>query len=201
MVHFYQEKSKDYSIIRPSIKHIFQLAKFYSLLNREKQIRTFYSYLYSTDRLTFFKLYSRFVFFLYLPTIARLIKGKNLFALIAVEKQSGAILGICHIEVEYKTQIAYCSGELGIVVLGDFEGRGLGRVLIQSCFEMSKKRGLDSLYLKVDSDNYRAIDLYLNLGFKILKVVKNGDFRYTTGQKVDYLLMEILLKQGNMNST
>jgi RimJ/RimL family protein N-acetyltransferase len=56
--------------------------------------------------------------------------------------------------------------ELGLAVLKDFWGQGLGRRLTELLVEWGRARGLRKMYLKAFDGNERAIALYEALGFK-----------------------------------
>jgi GNAT superfamily N-acetyltransferase len=53
---------------------------------------------------------------------------------------------------------------LGMCVFDDYVGKGYGKVILDNLIE--NRRG-EELFLSVDKENYRAINLYLNRGFKI----------------------------------
>lgn len=55
--------------------------------------------------------------------------------------------------------------ELGIAVIKEFWGLGLGRQLMQLIIDWAKQKGLESLQLSVFGGNDKAIALYRSLGF------------------------------------
>lgn len=55
--------------------------------------------------------------------------------------------------------------DFGVSVLREYWGLGIGRALLESCIEISKKAGYEQLELDVVSDNKNAIKLYKSLGF------------------------------------
>ena len=72
-------------------------------------------------------------------------------------------------------------GELGMSVLKDFWGLGIGSALLQSLLDWTKKSEIRKLQLEVMVDNERAINLYRKFGFKIegrkeKAVFKNGKY-------------------------
>jgi GNAT superfamily N-acetyltransferase len=60
----------------------------------------------------------------------------------------------------------YESGKiwLGMCVFDSFVGKGYGKFILKNLIH---NRNNNPLYLTVDKDNYKAINLYLNNGFKI----------------------------------
>ena len=53
----------------------------------------------------------------------------------------------------------------GYIGESEFWGMGLGRQLLSAMFDLGRRRGLVSLWLKVAADNRRAIRLYEHCGF------------------------------------
>lgn len=58
-----------------------------------------------------------------------------------------------------------------IAVLPEYEGRGLGRKLLQRAEDKAREAALPKLTLTVDSDNARAIRLYTRAGFNITSTI------------------------------
>ena len=57
-------------------------------------------------------------------------------------------------------------GELIIFVLEPYRNRGLGIELIRMALERARRLGLKSVWLTVESHNFRAIKLYKKAGFE-----------------------------------
>lgn len=72
--------------------------------------------------------------------------------------------------------------ELGLVVLKEFWGLGIGRKIMETIIEWGRRRRLRKMYLKVYADNDRAINLYRSLGFveegHLRQDVRRGDGTY-----------------------
>jgi ribosomal protein S18 acetylase RimI-like enzyme len=56
-------------------------------------------------------------------------------------------------------------------VLPEFEGRGLGRQLLQRAVDKARELRLGRITLTVDADNARAISLYARAGFSITSTI------------------------------
>jgi [ribosomal protein S18]-alanine N-acetyltransferase len=54
-----------------------------------------------------------------------------------------------------------------IAVDPSFQGRGLGRKLLEACLAEARKNGCDRFALEVRADNRPAIALYKNMGYEI----------------------------------
>ena len=78
--------------------------------------------------------------------------------------------------------------ELGVTVLKDYWGCGLGRRLTESIVDWGRAKGLRKMTLHVFVDNERAISLYLSLGFVEEGRLK-GDGLRRDGSYSDTILM------------
>jgi RimJ/RimL family protein N-acetyltransferase len=83
--------------------------------------------------------------------------------------------------------------ELGIGLLADFRGRGLGTQLIQSAIEHAKQIELIRIELDVRESNSAAINLYHKVGFSIEGTIKKG-IQINSGYE-NILLMALLLNE------
>ena len=53
-----------------------------------------------------------------------------------------------------------------IGVSPDFRSKGIGKMLIDECFKIAKKKGFQKVYVNSYYDNARAVSFYENCGFK-----------------------------------
>lgn len=81
--------------------------------------------------------------------------------------------------------------ELGITVHDDYQNRGLGKQMIEHLLEIAHLKGLKKIYLRVDTENIRAIHVYEKCGFKIEAKLEKEDF--VNGQFRDDYQMAIFL--------
>ena len=58
-------------------------------------------------------------------------------------------------------------GTLGVGVINEYRGNGVGHQLIKKSLELAEEKGLTRIELSVREDNQRAIDLYKLFGFNI----------------------------------
>jgi ribosomal protein S18 acetylase RimI-like enzyme len=68
-------------------------------------------------------------------------------------------------------------------VLPHFEGRGLGRQLLERAEDRGRAAGLDKITLTVDTDNERAIRLYGRAGFSVSGTVSLERLRHRFGYR------------------
>jgi len=76
----------------------------------------------------------------------------------------GSVVGWCDILPIDRPTMAH-GGVLGVGVLREHRGKGIGTALIRSAIEMAKRAGLTRIELTVREHNARAIALYERLGF------------------------------------
>jgi putative acetyltransferase len=80
------------------------------------------------------------------------------------------------------------SGQLGIAVRDDWQGKGIGTALMEACLDLADNwLGLTRLDLRVFVDNTPAISLYKKFGFEIEETHKR--FAYRNGEYVDAHVM------------
>lgn len=86
-------------------------------------------------------------------------------------------------------------GHLGMGVLKNFRGRGIGRRLAEATIEKARVLGLEKIELSVYSSNDAAIALYRNLGF--LEEGRKTRGRLVDGVYDDVVLMALVLTKPN----
>ena len=79
--------------------------------------------------------------------------------------------------------------ELGMVVVPHQRHTGIGKMLIYRVTKYARSVDIDKIWLKVLKDNYAAVKLYLNSGFR---VIKNSSNTYK-GEVRKYYEMELKL--------
>lgn len=91
-----------------------------------------------------------------------------------------------YLAIEDETVIGWCDivpkageffshiGVLGIGILAEHRGKGIGKELLRKSIEKAVAGGLEKIELEVYASNVRAVSLYKNFGFKIEGTRKNG---------------------------
>ncbi len=82
------------------------------------------------------------------------------------------VIGWCDILPKEK-EINKHVGVMGVGIIPDFRGKGIGTRLINACLEKVKKQNIYRIELWVYEDNVNAVDLYKKLGFEIEGVKRN----------------------------
>ena len=81
-----------------------------------------------------------------------------------VAEDAGEIVGWCDVRRETIPTYAH-EGMLGMGLLPDYRGRGLGERLMRATLEAARRAGFERVSLSVYSSNTRAAALYRKMGF------------------------------------
>lgn len=103
-----------------------------------------------------------------------------------IASKDNAVIGWCDAIAQIPAERAHVA-KLGMGVLAEFRGKGIGRKLINQCLELSIAFGFEKIELDVYSDNFKAISLYKTIGFQIEGTRENS--RKLDGQYQDIALM------------
>lgn len=93
------------------------------------------------------------------------VKEKKAF-LLAVAEVEGKIVGVCDVHLGSNPKNRHV-GELGMSVVKECRGLGIGTAMMMYMINWAKTRGLEKLYLGVFSTNERAINLYKKFNFRV----------------------------------
>jgi ribosomal protein S18 acetylase RimI-like enzyme len=110
-----------------------------------------------------------------------------------VAKEQQCVVGWCDILPEWHHTLRHC-GALGMGLLPEYRGRGLGRRLLESCVARAKDAGITRVTLEARADNERALHLYERAGFQHEGVRRNG--MRVDGRYVNTIAMALLLDAG-----
>lgn len=80
---------------------------------------------------------------------------------------------------------------LNISIAGDYQGRGMGRALLEHVIETARRHGAQMMFLEVRPSNTNAIALYESMGFNEFSIRK-GYYPAHNGRE-DAILMGLAL--------
>ena len=86
----------------------------------------------------------------------------------------GNVVGWCDVLRNTKRVVYAHCGTLGIGLLPEFRGRGIGRQLMQTAIGAAWQCGITRIELTVREHNANAIALYKSLGFEIEGLQRNA---------------------------
>ncbi|MBF8807608.1 MAG: GNAT family N-acetyltransferase [Enterococcus lacertideformus] len=112
--------------------------------------------------------------------------------LLLIASTNTKIIGVISVKAEEQFRTAHV-GEVGISVLKDYWGLGVGTMMLEEVLFWAKENGvLFRLELDVQVRNERAVRLYQKMGFKIEAIMKRGA-RKEDGEFLDVYKMSLLL--------
>lgn len=90
-----------------------------------------------------------------------------------VVDENDEVVGWCDI-MPIDSEALQLIGYLGIGLLKEYRGKGIGQQLLESTIQVAIQKGFKKVELEVRASNARAIHLYKKLGFLEEKRVENG---------------------------
>lgn len=118
----------------------------------------------------------------------REVIGQDLVQFVAVCE--GAVLGCCDI-LPMMGQARAHAGRLGIWLLPEVRGQGLGARLLAAAIEKARQKGITRVELTVRVDNLNAKALYERFGFVVEGLQRNST--RVAGEYADAWAMALLL--------
>ena len=83
------------------------------------------------------------------------------------------VVGWCDISSLNRPVFAH-SGSLGMGIIAEYRGQGIGKKLMQIALEKAKEIGLTRVELGLREENTRAIEMYKKFGFVIEGIKRNA---------------------------
>jgi len=106
---------------------------------------------------------------------------------------NGIVVGWCDIVPMKKDTFSHC-GVLGMGVVADFRGQGIGQKLIKAALQRAKENGLEKVELEVFHTNTNAISLYEKMGF-VVEGRKRREAKLE-GQYLDCIEMALFMNES-----
>lgn len=106
--------------------------------------------------------------------------------LFIIDVEKDICVGWCDI-----TPISDIIGYLGMGLLREYRGRGVGKMALQEVIRLSKEFGYKSIKLDVLKSNSRAIHVYEKMGFIQNNLVVNGFAWHDTLVREDVIQMSL----------
>jgi len=117
------------------------------------------------------KYLGRFEGYPYDQTVAFIKSGmsENVPCIFALDSTTDMVIGWC--DAQPKTEKV---GYLGLGLLKEYRGNGIGKCLLCGLLIEAKKFGYEQIHLELRGSNVRAFELYKRVGFQYLQTIKNG---------------------------
>lgn len=122
--------------------------------------------------------------------LAEMYDSLNNVLLVALVDEK--IVGTASVKASDKGRMEHI-GEIGISILKDYWGFGLGRLMMEEVIQWSKESGvIRRLELTVQERNQRAVSLYEKIGFKTEAIMERGA-KTDTGEFLNVHLMSKMI--------
>ncbi|PZR19642.1 MAG: N-acetyltransferase [Flavobacterium psychrophilum] len=82
--------------------------------------------------------------------------------------------------------------EHSVYVSEDFQGKGIGKILMADLIATAKAEGIHSMIGVIDADNKSSIEFHKQFGFKETGFLKEAGFKF--GRWLDVTFMQLILK-------
>ena len=117
-------------------------------------------------------------------------KSRDEIEIIAIV--DGKVAGTAGIETVGRKHKLRHRAELGISILKEYWGLGLGKALTKACIQCAREAGYTQVELNVVAENAAAIHLYQSLGFEIFGRNPRGfNSRISGYQELVYMRLEL----------
>lgn len=104
---------------------------------------------------------------------------------------SDVVVGWVDISLSSNPRLSH-RGHLGMGLIKDFRGQGIGSQLLSQSLKHAKQIGLEKVELSVYTSNTAAFELYKKFGFSEIGIIKN--FRKLNDKYFDAIEMEKFLE-------
>jgi len=101
------------------------------------------------------------------------------------------VVGWCDVSPKRLAGFTHC-GQLGMGVLAEYRGLGIGERLARAVLAKTRSIGLERVELEVYASNLPAIGLYRKLGFQVEGTLRHG--RKLDGRYEDVVIMALLVE-------
>ncbi|HFD1744233.1 TPA: N-acetyltransferase family protein [Enterococcus faecium] len=123
--------------------------------------------------------------------LSYMYESNNNLLLLAINE--GTIVGTASVKADSQFRLSHV-GEVGISILQEYWGMGLGTLMLEEIINWAKEMGvLFRLELDVQVRNERAVHLYQKMGFQIEAVIPRG-VRTDLGEFLDVYKMSYLIE-------
>jgi len=120
-----------------------------------------------------------------LPMALHLLQTSGIFGFLRFIRRAKPLIGIKEVENDE----FFISN---LAVLPDYQGKGLGKALLNQAEVKAKELGLHKLSLTVDVENDRAISLYKKIGFTLVETVEINFLKKKIGYGGFHRMLKIL---------
>jgi len=104
-------------------------------------------------------------------------KVKKGFPIIIAEV-NGAVAGF-GMYGEFRFKEAYkFTVEHSVYVSNDFQGKGIGKLLLKELIAAAKEQGIHTMIAVIDSENHSSVDFHEKFGFETVGLIKESGWKF-----------------------
>ncbi len=121
------------------------------------------------------------------------LSNENMLFLIS--EVNGKIVGNCSVGRISSQKRFLHRASMGIALKKDFWHMGIGKRMMNACIKWCKQNDIEQLELDVVTHNFRALSMYLSLGFQVFGTKKHA-MKYSDGTYGDEYHMILFLEDN-----
>jgi phosphinothricin acetyltransferase len=111
---------------------------------------------------------------------------------VIVAEQEGKVVGF-GMYSEFRFREAYkFTVEHSVYVNKDFNGKGVGKVLLQELIALAKKQKLHTMIAVIDAENQGSVEFHEKFGFKTVGIIKESGYKFD--RWLDSVFMQLILE-------
>lgn len=82
--------------------------------------------------------------------------------------------------------------EHSVYVSIDYQGKGLGKLLLAALIELAQKQKLHTMIAVIDAENQNSVEFHKQFGFETVGVIKESAYKFD--KWLDTVFMQLILK-------
>ena len=111
---------------------------------------------------------------------------------VIVAELEGQIVGF-GMYSEFRFREAYkFTVEHSVYVNENFQGKGIGKLLLQELISLARKQKLHTMIAVIDSENQSSVEFHEKFGFKTVGIIKESGYKFE--RWLDSVFMQLILE-------
>lgn len=111
---------------------------------------------------------------------------------VIVAEMDGQVVGF-GMYSEFRFREAYkFTVEHSVYVNKDFNGKGIGKLLLQELISLAKKQKLHTMIAVIDAENQSSVKFHEKFGFKTVGIIKESGYKFE--RWLDSVFMQLILE-------
>lgn len=81
--------------------------------------------------------------------------------------------------------------EHSVYVNNDFQGKGIGKQLLETLIQLAQKQKLHTMIAVIDAENQNSVEFHQKFGFKTVGIIKESGYKFD--RWLDSVFMQLIL--------